>query len=123
MHSEVFKEIELETAGGDYFEGSAHFGWTASRVSADSETGEAGGWEVYSSITYALVDDMLYTRDELALRFGKSEVTRIEAHFEEEAFPEELAEHENIYDDDGAQFDAAALLRAAEPEFYAMAAE
>ncbi|KIC22485.1 hypothetical protein [Leisingera sp. ANG-Vp] len=122
MHGTAFKHIELEDGSGDYFEGSAEFCWTASRVAADRETGEPGGWEVYTSIAFALVDDMLYSRDELALRFGKEEVTRIEAYYEEEAFPEELNDFENIYDDEDAKFDPAAILRAAEP-FLAIAAE
>lgn len=123
MHSTAFKEIELETVGGDYFEGAAEFCWKAVRTPADRETGEVDGWEVFASIAFAKVDGLLYSRDELATRFGKGEVTRIEAHFEEEAFPEELADLGNIFDDDGAQFDPAAMMRAAEPALHAMAAE
>lgn len=123
MHGRAFKEIELETAGGEYFEGSAEFCWSASMLPADRETGEPGGWEAYASIAFALVDGKLYDRNELCRRFDKGEVTRIEAYFEEEAFREELDEFETIYDDEGAKFDAAAIIRAAEPVFVSIAAE
>ncbi|KIC39380.1 hypothetical protein [Leisingera sp. ANG-M7] len=123
MHGRAFKEIELTDRKGEDFEGSAEFCWTASKIQADRETSEPGGWEAYASIAFAVIDGVLHDRDALCRRFDKSEVTRVEAYFEEEAFREELDEFDTIYDDDGAAFDAAAMIRAADPVLHSMAAE
>lgn len=123
MHGRAFKEIELTDRKGEDFEGSAEFCWTASMIPADRETGEPGGWEAYASIAFAVIDGALYDRGGLCRRFDKSEVTRIETYFEEEAFREELDETGAIHDDADAKFDAAAMIRAADPVLQAIAEE
>jgi len=119
MNGTSFKAIEITGASGETFEGSAALVWTAVMLETAPESGELGGWEAYASFAYILVDGLLYTRDELGYRFGKEEVTRLEAYFEGEALPEELNQFDTVYDDDGAAFDAAAILRAAEPHLIA----
>ncbi len=122
MNGTSFKEIEITNRDGETFEGSAELVWTARLEEADRAIGEGGGWEAHVGFAFAYVDGHLYTRHELRHRFGRDEVNRLEAYFEEDALPAELDEYETVHDDDGAAFNAAAILRAAEP-FFAIAAE
>ena len=109
MNGTSFKAIEITDRNGATFDGSASLVWKAALHEAEPDVGELGGWEAFAGILDAYVGGHVYDRDELRTAFGRAEVNRLENYFENDALPEEITDHNTVYDDDGATFDAAAI--------------